>query len=98
MKHLEELQPGKQFMMTDSGEIYVMTQTVLNVIRNNVPYLPMNSKLKLEAEIIKNRTTIDIMTTLPKTYHGALEKLEHTKNNNLNYIIVYGLNGLKKIF
>eukprot|EP00943_MAST-04B_sp_MAST-4B-sp1_P003509 g3509.t1 len=85
LKQLEEIQPGKCFMMTDSGAIYVMTQTVLNVIRNDVPYLPTNSKLKLEAEIIKNRTNIDIATTLNKKYYGSLEKLE--RNGTLEDVI-----------
>ncbi len=85
LKQLEEMQPGKCFMMTDSGEIYIMTQTVLNVIRNNISYLPTNSKLKIEAEIIKNRTNIDIATTLPKKYYDSLEKLE--RNGTLEDVI-----------
>ena len=71
LSQIKQKQPGKQFIIQDSGKAYALTQSVLNVIRHETPYFSTESKLKIEKSLVKNRINIDF-DDIPRKYHNTL--------------------------
>ena len=73
LSQIKQNQPGKQFIIQDSGKAYALTQSVLNVIRHETPYFSTESKLKIEKSVVKNRINIDF-DDIPRKYQNILPK------------------------